>query len=342
MTNIFSARNLFLLSFLAISFTGCQPGKSDPKSPSKPPIVSPADPAAPAAPGKLGGNGLSNRVFDNCIRVRTQGGSGSGSIVDETPSHYVMESNAHVTRKGTANQLDIFVGGKLVGVARATTNQSWYKNGSAHDVAEVLIPKSQLGGPLPVVKTAPPGYSSKLKPGQAIYTYGCQQGQWPRARHGNILSISNGVIYYEPPAIPGDSGSAVYVYDDELGEEIAIGRTAWTTENHTGRPGGKPAGMAMTSDRVRAIRNGEVSFDPLPPGAKEIEPAPNADPAETEVLFQRWKPREWTISPQSSGPLRSGLRQSGMNLRSGLGYGLTFIGLGLGVSVVIYVVRAMR
>ncbi len=329
-TSIFAALVLSLCSL------GCQPKSTPDPDSNTPPI------AEPDKPEQLGGNGLSNRVFGNCLRVRTQSGTGSGSIIDETASHYVMESNHHVSSKGTPNQLDIFVGGKNVGSVRATTTQSWFRNGKAHDLSETLIPKSALGGPLPVVPTAPSGYTSRLKVGQPIYTYGCQQGQWPRARHGNIVGINNGLIYYEPESIPGDSGSGVYLYDPELGE-LCIGRTAWTTENFNG----KPAGIAMSSDRVRAIRNGEVSFDQLPEGVTPIPPAPAMESDDAnEVFIRRWK-SNWDSDEPSAGvrqgPLNLGMmRQGGMTLRAGLGYAVMMIGLAVGVGVVLYVIHVLR
>lgn len=337
---------LFVVAICTVGiFIGCNNSCSKPDpNPSQPPSIT--EPEQPAVPE--GGNGLSSRVFDNCLRIRTNGGSGSGSVIGETPTHYVVESNHHVTSKGTNNALDIFIGGKNVGSVKATTAQSWFSDGRARDVSEILIPKSALGGPLSVVEMAPPGYSAKLKPGMMIYTYGCQQGQWPRARCGHILEVNNGLIYYTPEAIPGDSGSAVYLYDAEARKEYCIGRTAWTTSDFKG----KPAGMAMTSDRVRAIRRGEVADDEsLPEGAKPIEPAPNAEAMESEaeeVFLRRWRaPRSWDPDAEETrpvGPIRNGLLavRTGMTVRAGLGYAVMFLGLAVGGSVIFYVVTKLR
>ena len=109
-----------------------------------------------------------------------------------------------------------------------------------------------------------------LKAGEKIFTVGCSDGRVPRARCGAILQISNGLIYYLPKSISGDSGSAVFKYSSQRDAWEVVGRTAWAMQVD-----GKWIGLAMTSDRVADIRAGRVAagnFD-LPEGAVPLSVA---------------------------------------------------------------------
>lgn len=352
-----------LIIFAISCSTGCRFTANQPTQPQ--PDKTPGVPAEPELDGPelyRGPTGLSNRVFNNCIRVRTRGGAGSASVIGETDDEYILETNHHVSSRGTDNQLDIFIDGFQVQTVKARTTQSWYHPKRSVDIAEIRIKKSELGGPLSVVSMAPPGYvEANLSAGSVIYTHGCSNARWPRARFGNIIEIRNGIIFYEPEAIPGDSGSAVYFWDPVLGE-IVIGRTAWTTDRN-----GRKMGMAMTSDRVRAIRRGEVSEqDMLPADAEEIKPHP-LDPSDwdagREVLLRRWRAtwedtdghnaandrsRDPNDPNRQARPIRrlgllDGLvNPGGMNLRVGVGFAAVIIGLGVGVSVVMFTMHVLR
>ncbi len=267
--------------------------ENEPPAPGEPPVMD--EPSAAVL------DGLPQHVFDNALRVRNRSGSGSGSVVDETETEYEVETNHHVAnRRGTANVLDIWIGGDLVASRPTVTAQSWFQDGKSKDIAVLRIKKSDLGGPLSVVPTAPKGFAERIVAGDKVFTVGCQSGQSPRARCGNVLKAEDGLIWYEPESIPGDSGSGVYMQDADSGAWYCVGRTAWAIQER-----GKWVGLAMDSDRVRAIRAGEVSdgWD-LPEGAVPLDrlcPVAN-DPIALPMDAIRLDLMQPAAPPKGSGP----------------------------------------
>lgn len=215
-----------------------------------------------------GFDGLAQEIFDTTVRIRNRQGTGSGSVVADLGDKYEIESNHHVAeRRGTRNVIDVWEGGDLFASLPQVTQQSWFEDGKSKDIAVLHIPKDQLRGELAVVPTAPQGFSKRLKAGDQVFMVGCSDGRWPRARCGNILKIDRGLIYYDPKSIGGDSGSGVYYFDEQTQQWLCVGRTAWAI-----REGNRWVGLAMTSDRVRAIREGRVSTGwKLPTGAKPLD-----------------------------------------------------------------------
>lgn len=294
---------------------GCRPDRVPPVDPgsvveNEPPAPgesgeepgsSPADDSPLAAQPCL--DGLPQAVFDNALRIRNRSGSGSGNVVEDLGDEYEIETNHHVAgRRGTPNVIDIWIGGDLVASRPSATVQSWFRDGKSKDVAVLRVKKSDLGGPLPVIPTAPKGWVERVVAGDKVFTVGCQSGQTPRARCGNVVKHENGLIWYEPESIPGDSGSAVYMQDSETGAWYAVGRTAWAIQEPGSR---KWLGLAMDSDRVRAIRAGEVSDGwELPAGAKPIELIGN-DPPEADPV---WLPTEAVRLDLMGGPEISNLK----------------------------------
>lgn len=212
-------------------------------------------------------DGLAQSVFDNTVRIRNRLGSGSGSIVADLGDAYEVETNRHVAQdNGFPNVVDIWNGGDLVWSKYIVTKQSWFQDRRSKDIAIIHIPKSKLDGKaLPVIETAPQGFT--LRKGDKIFTVGCSDARWPRARCGSVLDLRNGLIYYDPKSIGGDSGSAVYAWSKEDQKFYAVGRTAWAIQEN-----GRWVGLAMDSNRVRAIRRGEVSDGwELPEDAVQID-----------------------------------------------------------------------
>ena len=250
------------------------PGCWTTPTPTDPPVVTPPDEPDPTPPPVCNLDGLAQAVFDTTVRIRNRSGSGSGSIVADLGDRYEIETNYHVAGKnGTPNVVDIWVGGDLVASRPTSTANSWYQASKSKDIATLEIPKTDLGGPLAVVPTAPPGWSETIRPGDMVYMIGCSDARWPRARCGNVIKNENGLIWYDPESIPGDSGSGVYQQDQKTGAWYCVGRTAWAIQEN-----GKWVGLAMTSDRVRDIREGRVADGwALPPGAVPIELLTNSD-----------------------------------------------------------------
>lgn len=235
-------------------------------------------------------DGLSQDCFDASVRVRSRNSIGSASaikyLVKENGSyrqvesildatHVEFETNRHVAGdKGTQHVLDIWYEGSLVASVNCKTNESWFQSGVSKDIATIIVSLETLGGAMPIVKDAPYG-SSTLVQGDKVFMVGCSDGRHPRARCGSVLKVENGLIYYLPQSIGGDSGSAVFAYSKEREEWNVVGRTAWAIKID-----GRWVGLAMTSDRVADIRSGRVAAGEfkLPDGAMPIHVASNLLP----------------------------------------------------------------
>lgn len=236
-------------------------------------------------------DGLSQDCFDCSVRVRSRNSIGSASaiaylkqvgnqrstvdsILDAT--HVEFETNKHVAgTRGTKHVLDVWFEGDLVSSVDCTTDDSWYESGIAKDIATIIVPVETLGGAMPIVKPAPYG-EANISVDSKVFMVGCSDGRHPRARCGTVLKIENGLIYYLPQSIGGDSGSAVFAYSKEREEWNVVGRTAWAIQID-----GRWVGLAMTSDRVADIRSGSVSAGDfkLPTGAVPISKMNLALPA---------------------------------------------------------------
>lgn len=271
------------LAFSGLGFFADQPGSTpaeselqqdDTPAADSTPIDATPDDAAPPEPEpkpepqKIDFDGLAQIVFDTTVRIRNRNGTGSGSCVADLGDVYEIESNHHVAGDpGKRNIIDIWSGGDLVDSTPETTVNSWFENGRSKDVAILHVKKSKLSRPMAVVPTAPHGYSKTIKPGDKVYTIGCSDGRWPRARCGNVLLTEDGLIYYDPKSIGGDSGSGVYHFSIADQKWYCVGRTAWAI-----RENNRWVGLAMDSDRVHAIREGRVSTGwKLPTGAIPID-----------------------------------------------------------------------
>jgi len=224
-------------------------------------------------------DGLSQNCFDTSVRIRSRNSIGSASairylncedsIVNEVQSpleatHVEFETNRHVAGdRGDRHVIDVWYEGKLVSSVHCKTDDSWFKSGVSKDIATIVVSLETLGGAIPVVPAAPYG-EADIKNGEKIFTVGCSDGRVPRARCGNVLQVLNGLIYYLPQSISGDSGSAVFKYSSKRDAWEVIGRTAWAMQVD-----GRWIGLAMTSDRISDIRAGRVSAGSfkLPEGA---------------------------------------------------------------------------
>lgn len=256
-----------LIAVMSIAIAGCSEKKLDTEAPPMP---------------VLEFDGLAQDCFDASVRIRSRNSIGSASAVkylktvDSTVStvdsvldatHVEFETNRHVAGdRGTRHVVDVWYEGKLVSSVNCQTDDSWFESGISKDIATIVVSLETLGGAVPIVPSAPYG-EADLQAGEKIFTVGCSDGRVPRARCGSILQVSDGLIYYLPKSISGDSGSAVFKYSSQRDAWEVVGRTAWAMQVD-----GRWIGLAMTSDRVADIRAGRVSagnFD-LPKGAVSL------------------------------------------------------------------------
>ena len=265
-----------LIAIMSIAISGCSGEKLDTEAPPIP---------------VLEFDGLSQDCFDASVRIRSRNSIGSASAVrylksvDSTVSpvdsaieatHVEFETNRHVAGdRGTRHVVDVWYEGELVSSVNCQTDDSWFESGVSKDIATIVVSLETLGGAVPIVPSAPYG-EADLQVGETIFTVGCSDGRVPRARCGSILQISDGLIYYLPKSISGDSGSAVFKYSSQRDAWEVVGRTAWAMQVD-----GTWIGLAMTSDRVSDIRAGRVAAGDfkLPEGAVPVSEICGALPA---------------------------------------------------------------
>ena len=210
-------------------------------------------------------DGLFLDNIDAVVRVRNRSGTGTGSIFFENEDHYYMISNWHVMGiKGKANTIDVWNNGVLQQSIPVTVAEHFHEDQRSVDIAFSIIPKVDFGGEMPVIPLAPQSY--ELNVGDKLWQIGCDAGNWPNAERGQVIRRENGLIYYLPNSIPGNSGGPIYSADGKY----MIGLTAWVLNmNYKGK--NVRVGLAMDYKLVRGILSGRVSAYPdLPEGAEEI------------------------------------------------------------------------
>lgn len=212
-----------------------------------------------------GNPGLLMANYDLHQRVQMPRHSGSANIIGRRRGKYVAQSNAHVIDDDTCTLQFWFGGDRMKSVSAQTTFRRLV-NGRSIDIAEAEFDESEIDWALPVPPVATEQDHPNLKVGSHIFVGGFAQGvMWAWPRSGNILRITESLIYYEPRSIGGDSGSPVYAFHN--GQLYVVGRTAWSTQLN-----GRTVGLAMTWRQIEKIKNREVSTDSnseaLPPGTK--------------------------------------------------------------------------
>jgi len=270
------ARGIGFMLALVILVAGCTNNEVQ-KEPTPPVVAADFD-------------GLSQDCFDASVRVRSRNSMGSASAIgyikqdgDQrlkvdsilNATHVEFETNKHVAgTRGTPHVVDVWFEGQLVASVKCETDDSWFESGIAKDIATIVIPIETLGGAMPIVSDAPYGEANIIA-GSKVFMVGCSDGRHPRARCGSVLKVENGLIYYLPQSIGGDSGSAVFAYSREREQWEVVGRTAWAIKIDD-----RWVGLAMTSDRVADIRSGRVAKGDfkLPTGAVPISQIETALP----------------------------------------------------------------
>ncbi len=183
----------------------------------------------------------SARVYSYTNEEKTQGAMGSATLIANDGKKLTFLSNAHVcrTEEFKSSEVELFEDGYSLGKFEIHVDLCVMDNSLNDDMAIFSIPivaKIAHLRPMPIKPI-------ELKKGDLIYTCGCDSGLWPNMQMGRVLDINNGIIEYNPPANPGDSGSGVFVIRD--GQAYLVGLTAWR-----GFINGRWVGMAQPASQI--------------------------------------------------------------------------------------------
>lgn len=206
--------------------------------------------------------------WDTHVRIRLPRWSGSGNVIAETETHYVIETNGHVAPTvGQVVTVDFYFRGDITSV-QGVTKKVWFESNKSKDVALVDVPKASVNFK-PAVIPYYPNEDYEPKVGDLIFTGACMEGMSPRPRASNVLAVQNGVVYSDPVSIGGDSGSVnLQVIDGKL---WSVGRLAWSIQYN-----GRWVCGSMSAKRVADIKAGRVAaVEALPEGWKYPGETPN-------------------------------------------------------------------
>ena len=211
----------------------------------------------------------SSDVRLNACRVRAGNSCGSGSFVGfDDRGSYVL-TNAHVvgSRVGTRASFQFDPSVAPSALAGQIVMAAYSSGRIAADWAVCLIPDWR-----PSIK---PAYCSRQRPtgSQRFRTTGSPSCVWPLRHQEDLQLISNnnaGFAVWNKPAIPGQSGSAVWDMLTSLQQLLLT----WRTGNGNGA--GQPLDFIWQQAKT-AIETGTLIGSELPPDAVPLSDNVNPD-----------------------------------------------------------------
>ena len=138
---------------------------------------------------------------------------GSGTCIKFIDDKYIILTNQHVVRDEKKVKVEFFRNGYKT--IKIPAKVIWSAQGDLVDFAFLEVSKDYFGDYPPRVIPIVKNYT--LKSGQSFITAGCPEARWLRAMEGHVLS-NDGIVYFTPPARPGQSGSGIFVHITKNGE----------------------------------------------------------------------------------------------------------------------------
>ncbi len=221
------------------------------------------------------------RIYEATVRVKCNGGIGTGTVFDQDAEYYYILTNDHVVDGGQYSvTIEYTKSHRKSGRISAKVIGTKHTKGLTFDIAILRVLKSKIGKTLPVIPIG------SAKP-SLLLTTGCQAGAIQSTQQCLVKERRNNLIYYNPTSLPGRSGSAM---TDVEGKEI-LGLVAWMTG------GSDSVGVAMSGASIKdwcysivnANRVGDFvrvreletmvieGIEPLPQGAVPIPLATEED-----------------------------------------------------------------
>lgn len=203
-------------------------------------------------------------------RVRARSSLGSGTFVGFTDGAGWIFTNYHVVGKETDVKLDFWTNSKLE-TLEGKVCWRFYNVDLPGDFAFVKVDTNALKRiDPPFVPLAGPD----VKPTKNgfIASSGCPDGRFAQAWRGEVVSYYNGkTAVFQPPPVPGQSGSGIVEYID--GKPYVVAILTWLfgqkgSDESTG--GAIPvANLYLAADGRVRLEMGTGGFDAIPPDATE-------------------------------------------------------------------------
>jgi thiol-disulfide isomerase/thioredoxin len=214
-------------------------------------------------------------VWQASCRVSTNNARGTGTFIgyDSERDKCIVFTNYHVVMNNTNVKLDFWTNGYQQSV-NGKVILRYYNAKKPWDFAFIEVSPSELD------KINPPyvsfgGKGATPSNNSYIVSSGCPDGRFPQAWKGKVVGDYNyGTILFQPPPVPGQSGSAIV--SDYDGELFVTGILTWLI-GEKGQDSSK--GGAIPVDLVwEALATRTSNFEreednehwfPIPPGATE-------------------------------------------------------------------------
>mgnify|MGYP003650101234 CR=1 FL=1 len=175
------------------------------------------------------------RVYEATVRVKCNGGIGTGTVFDEDDRYYYILTNDHVVDGGNYPvTIEYNKKHRKSGRLSAKVIGRKHTKGLTFDIAILRLSKLKVSDTLPVI---PIGTDDP----KLLLTCGCQAGAMPSVQQCLVVQRIDNLVKYSPTSLPGRSGSAM---TDVEGKEI-LGLVAWMTG------GENSVGVAMTGSSIR-------------------------------------------------------------------------------------------
>ncbi|GAB5402823.1 MAG: hypothetical protein Aurels2KO_10540 [Aureliella sp.] len=213
------------------------------------------------------------RVVEATCRVTVSGVCGSGTVVGrDSAGNALVLTNAHVagTKRERVVQLQRWNTDGTSERGQGAIIASGYGRGLSIDFALLKCNSAFAKNvqPIPLADRYP-----DTKAG--VSTYGCPRCEWPSMQVLSMTRDQGQVLKWKPEAIGGRSGSSIIDYT--VSGPRVVGLLTW---------GGGGEGLGQSTPFLLNAMRGRVpkSFEPLPPGVREVAYRPMPCTTEGEPI----------------------------------------------------------
>ncbi len=218
---------------------------------------------------------------------------GSGTVYGKDSAYYYIMTNGHVVSGGGKYATcEFFHAGRKGEPVVGEITWTAYDANTSKDMSVIRIPIPNMGGYQPVI--IPLASNVRLTPNSYIFGVGCPRGLWAQMWEGRVLTNDDHIMYFNPPPIEGQSGSAILsnIPNRQGGADTRIvGIVTWRlTEETNGTVGGGPNLAQLQKLFAGDIRtNSRIPARYLPKEAADKEGIPFYSPSKEVVIDKNGK-----------------------------------------------------